>query len=412
VSDDRSVFDATASQATRDKRQQLGQQVMLAISSLLRNARSYSDDNAVFNPVLDAIQHAIFALLESDGTFELELIDDGVYLNRQALQFDAMNLPLVTAVRAELRKRGILGFQAVAAPPRTDLRGLVRLLSPKGPPRPGARGDPAHPFGALRLKTNEQGPGEDVAADRSARLVAAYAHAVFFVDHTIQQLRVAGELIPLWAASRVVQDLVDMHRLMPRRFLQLARTKVDSDEYWGYHAANVAVLAISFGARLGLPKSRRHDLGMAALFHDVGMAAIPAALLDKQGRLDARAQTALKASPLFAARAILRDREVHPAALERALAAYECHLDLITPAGEPLPEIGLAGRILSICESYDALTTDRPFRRAKTHAQALRVMTTEQIFRFDPELIDLLPMVVEPLLEPAPAVKAPAGSMP
>ena len=73
MSDDRSVFDATASQATRDKRQQLGLQILLALSSLLRNARSYSEDNAVFNPVLDAVQHAIFTLLESDGAFELEI---------------------------------------------------------------------------------------------------------------------------------------------------------------------------------------------------------------------------------------------------------------------------------------------------------------------------------------------------
>ena len=65
---------------------------------------------------------------------------------------------------------------------------------------------------------------------------------MFFVDHTIQQLRVAGELIPLWAASRVVQDLCDLQRVMPLRFMQLARCKAASDDYWGFHAANVAVL--------------------------------------------------------------------------------------------------------------------------------------------------------------------------
>ena len=47
-----------------------------------------------------------------------------------------------------------------------------------------------------------------------------------------------------------------------------------------------------------------------------------------------------------------------------------------------------AARILAICESYDALTTDRPFRPAHAHEAALRVMTTEQLFRFDPHLID------------------------
>jgi hypothetical protein len=398
VSGDRSIFDATASSATRDRRQQLGQQVVLAISSVLRNARSYAEDNAVFTPVLESLQHGIFTLLESDGLFELEMLDDGIYLNRQAIRFDAMSLPLVTGVRNDLRQRGIFGLSAAVAPPRGDLRTLVGVLSPRGPQRPGPRGDALRPFSALRFKTGHGGTAEDAAADRQARLVSAYAHAVFFVDHTIQQLRVAGELIPLWAASRVVQDLVDLQRSMPRRFLQLARCKANTEEYWGFHAANVSVLAIAFGARLGLPKARRHDLGMAALFHDVGMAAIPSAILERQGKLDERAQSALKASPLFAARAILRDREVHPAALERALAAYECHLDLVPGPDDPVTDIGLAGRIVSICESYDALTTDRPFRQARTHEQALKVMTTEQVFRFDPELIDLLPQVVEPLL--------------
>src|SRR5436853_7726680 len=127
--------------------------------------------------------------------------------------------------------------------------------------------------------------------------------------------------LPVRSGAAIVQDLVDLQRSMPMRFLALARVKAEeSERYWGVHAANVAVLAITFGSRLGLSKGRRHDLGMAALFHDVGMAAIPAALLERQGKLDARAQSALKASPLFAARAILRDREAPAAAPERALA--------------------------------------------------------------------------------------------
>jgi HD-GYP domain-containing protein (c-di-GMP phosphodiesterase class II) len=128
------------------------------------------------------------------------------------------------------------------------------------------------------------------------------------------------------------------------------------------------------------------------------MAALPPALLEKTTELSDRERKALAVNPLFAARATLRDREVHPAALERALAAYECHLDLVPGPDDPVTDIGLAGRILSICESYDALTTDRPFRAACTHEQALKIMTTEQVFRFDPDLIDLLPAIVEPLL--------------
>lgn len=364
--------------ATQGRRQDLGQRLVRALF-------------AKGDAALDELQSAIVALVESDGGLDLKLLEDGVYLNGQKLE-----LAHAAQHVFELRQRGIFGFHAAVAPPRSDLRELSRLLGPKSQDRPTIRGDARRPLSALRLRVSAKETATDAAADKRARLVSAYAHAVFFVDHTIQQLRVAGELISNAAASRVVRDLVDLQEELPRYALQLARVKAKSDEYWGHHAANVAVLAIAFGARLGLAKPRRHELGMAALFHDVGMAAIPSALIERPGKLDARAQVALKASPLFAARAILRDRELHPAALSRALAVYECHLDLVPQEGA-VPDIGLFGRILAICESYDALTTARPFRPAHTHNQALRIMTTEQVFRFDPHLLDLFPRVIEPL---------------
>ena len=83
--------------------------------------------------------------------------------------------------------------------------------------------------------------------------------AVFFVDHTIQQLRVAGELIPLWAPSRVVQDLVDLQRAMPLRFLQLARCKATTEEYWGFHAANVVAERETEPVHSGLRVARVFD---------------------------------------------------------------------------------------------------------------------------------------------------------
>jgi hypothetical protein len=374
-----------------DRRQEQGARAAVALGFVSRNARGHDRQSHVFSQALDRLQSAIVSSIEDDGRFELVFREDGATLNGHPIVLKAGESLLVGDARARLLERGARGISARVAPPRTDLRELVRLLSEGAPAGAGPRGDRDRRLAVLRLLTG--------AKDLSSALVSAYAHAVYFVDHTIRQLRLAGELIPLQSASRVVQDLVDLQAMAPRQFLQLARAKAGKAEYWGHHAANVAVLSISFAARLGLAKARKHDLGMAALFHDVGTAAIPPALLERTGKLDARARGALEASPLFAARAILRDREVHTAALERALAVYECHLDLI-PAEGPPPDIGLAGRILAICESYDALTTDRPFRPAHPHGAALRVMTTEQLFRFDPRLVDLFPAVVEPLVRP------------
>jgi HD-GYP domain-containing protein (c-di-GMP phosphodiesterase class II) len=392
------VFDMSGAQATRERRQQLGRDTVMALHAIQRNARNYGEDNKVFGPPIAQLKNALMELLGADGLFDLEATEDELWVNRQAIRFDAGSLPMAMNLRNELHERGIRAIVTHLPPPDTDLRLLVRLLSPSAPRTLGPRGDPAQPFKVFVLRTGSTTSALDALSERTARFATVYASAAFFVNHTIQQLRVGGELMPLWAASRMVQDLVDLARASPLRFLRLAKTKPDDPEqYWGVHAANVAVLAITFGGRLGLAKRRLHDLGMSALFHDVGIAAIPANVLGKQGRLDEKDRGFVEASPLFAARAILRDREVHAAALERALAAYECHLDLVPKEGSP-PEIGLGGRILAICESFDALTTDRPFRRAHPPREAIRIMTTEQLFRFDPALVDLFVRVVQPLV--------------
>ncbi len=391
-------------EATREQRQEIGHAALVSLCRLLRSARSYSWEHEVFRPLLDELQQAILELLGAEGTFELDLAGDAFHVNGQPIRLQPGAIPLAAALRTELRHRGVTGIRASLAPPKTDLRLLLRLFRPAPPPRLDDRGDPARPFKALRLRLGPEAASTGLS-ERTVKLSEAYAAAAAFVNQTIQQLRLGAPPLPVRTAGRIVQDLVDLQRSMPMRFLALARVKVEeSDRYWGVHAANVAVLAISFGARLGLSKKRRHDLGMAALFHDVGMAAIPKTVLQKSGKLDEKGRRAVKASPLLSARAILREGEVHAAALERAQAAYECHLDLVPHEG-PLPEIGLTGRILAICESYDALTTGRPFRGAHTARESMRIMTTEQLFRFDPQLVDLFVSVVARML----AATAPEG---
>ena len=380
----------------RESRQRIAGQAVVSLCAVIRNARSHAEDNAVFTPPLQQLQDAMLELLGEEGQFELQVSQGAALVNRELVRLEAGMQPLVEALQHELHQRGLCGLRTLLAPPREELRNLVYVFGPNASTTPGPRGDPKRPLKVFELLPREAKPHAAGGPDLGAALLEAYGHAVFFVDRTIAQLRSAGETIPTWAASRVVQDLVDLQKAVPVRFLQLSQAKPEAD-YWGQHAANVAVLSITFGARLGLSKARRHDLGMAALLHDVGVAALPSALLTKAEPLSEREMVAVKSSPLFAARAILRDREVHHAALERAMAAYECHLDLVPPPGEPLPEIGLAGRVIALCEAYDALTTERPFRPARSKQDALRVMRTELVFRFDPLLLDLFPKVIEQL---------------
>jgi hypothetical protein len=381
---------------TREARHKLGQRVVVAFGALVRHVRSPTgqEEGPGWAVPLQALAEGLNELLAEEGRFELTADRGLVAINREPVRLDVGTRQLAELAERALHQRGLGGFRARLAPPRDELRELVRLFGPGGFETPDERGDPARPLKVVELLPREAGKAQVPEHEVPERLVQAYAHAAFFVDRTITLLRNGGQSLPSRAASQVVADLVELQRQAPRPFLQLARCKPPQLDYWGQHAANVALLAITFGARLGLDRSRRHDLGMAALLHDVGVAALPPALLDKGEKLSEREMMAVRQSPLFAARAVLRDREVHTAALERAMAAYECHLDLVPAPGETLPEVGLAGRVVALCEAWDALTSDRPHRAARSPEEALRVLRTELVFRFDPLLLDLLPRVV------------------
>jgi hypothetical protein len=385
-------LDATANGSTRERRQDLGLRALAALHSILRNGRVHGAANGVFDGPLATLGLTILELVRDDGSFELQIAPDALFVNRQQIRLDSAGNALLGLVRAEAAGRGIHGIASREAVPATDLRALVSLLSTGTAAAMSEHGDPANPLASLRLIVHRALVQDPHSRGHDSRLTDCYGHAVLFVDQTLLQLRAGAQAIPVWAASRVVQDFVELQREAPLRFLQLARTKAGGGAYWGYHAANVAVLAIAFGARLGMAKRRRHDLGMAALFHDVGLAALPVELLQKETPLSLPEVAAIKAAPLFAARALLRERDVHPAALERAQGAFECHLDV----SGAVP-IGAVGRVLAICEAYDALTTTRPQRRALSHLDALRVLRTDLAHRFDRNLLEAFPSVVEPL---------------
>ena len=374
-------LDATSGQATKDRRQELGRQVFFALHAIMRNARLHDENNDAFTPVVQQLRDALRELIAADGAFSLKVAGDGLYVNRQIVRIEAAAAPLAAFVRSELAARGIHGIAASVAPELLELGALVRVFTAAAAKRPGERGDPARPLSALSLLITAGAEAGLKEANDRTRLVDAYSHAVLFVGRYVELLRGGSQGIPIWAASRVVQNMVDLQRDAPLRFLQLARTKGGGVAYWGYHAANVAVLAIAFGARLGFDKKRRHDLGMSALFHDIGMIALPEDLLYKEADLDDRDRLAVAASPLFTARAILRDREVHPAALERARAAYECHVD---PAKQP---VGAGGRVLAVCEAYDALTTARPWRTSLSRREALLALEVDLTHKLDQKLL-------------------------
>jgi HD-GYP domain-containing protein (c-di-GMP phosphodiesterase class II) len=171
------------------------------------------------------------------------------------------------------------------------------------------------------------------------------------------------------------------------------------DGYTGEHSRGVVDLAMALAQRLGLEVERRRNLEFAAQLHDVGKITIPKEIINKPGALDPEEWAVIK---------------THTVAGEEMLSrvgGFMCDVGAIVRAhherwdGHGYPD-GIAGtaipleaRIITVCDSWSAMRTDRAYRRALSHEVAIAEMHANAGTQFDPRVVQaLLEVVDEPVV--------------
>ena len=198
----------------------------------------------------------------------------------------------------------------------------------------------------------------------------------------VQQL---GRL-PLLEAEAVVRSLsLAMHSQSQIR-LPLLQLK-SFDQYTTTHSSNVAVLAMGLAEYLGLGSREIRQFGVAGLLHDLGKVRIPKEILVKPGKLTDEEREVMQRHPVDGARLIL-ERETR---LETAaFVAYEHHI-LLDGGGYPrlryARDCHYASKLVHVCDVYDALCTDRPYRPAWESSRALGYLAERAGLEFDPEIV-------------------------
>jgi response regulator RpfG family c-di-GMP phosphodiesterase len=176
------------------------------------------------------------------------------------------------------------------------------------------------------------------------------------------------------------------------RFLGVA-PRVTGTESVAWHHVNVTMLALGFGAELGLPLPQLQALAERAFLHDVGMYGVPEEVLLRTGRLSPADNEALLAARRRSAWFPFERLGPAQRAAAWASTAVEFGLDWgeVDEAGRArqVHEIGLVGGIISLAKTYDALTSRRGYREAMTPAEALGAMQSRTYQRFRPDLLPL-----------------------
>src|SRR6185503_6543701 len=160
-------------------------------------------------------------------------------------------------------------------------------------------------------------------------------------------------------------------------------------EYTFVHIINVGILSMSLGEALGFDARMTHDLGVAALLHDVGKMAVPLEVLNKAGRFTEEEYRAMQVHPVEGARILMRTRDVPELAV---LVAYEHHVRYDGAGYPKVPagwKLNLASRICQIADVYDALRTDRPYRAGMPPEKILKIMKGDAGTYFDPDLLNV-----------------------
>lgn len=165
--------------------------------------------------------------------------------------------------------------------------------------------------------------------------------------------------------------------------------------YTGKHSRDVVTLALKVGDALGIDARERREAELAALLHDVGKIRVPGEIINKPGPLTTTERAILDRHTIDGENMLGQIG----GSFRRVAHLVRCSHEHFDGSGYPDgligPEIPLAARIVSCCDAFSAMTSDRPYRPALSTAAALDELRTNSGTQFDPVVVEALAAVVE-----------------
>ncbi len=355
-----------------------------AFAQALSTMTLYPDGHPAREGIIDTAYHNLRALQELDARAAFSFLGDEVVLGQRPLR-DLRGWDWSQRLAAA----GIQRLQFESEVTREEFEGfmsevLARLTlsalqqAPDAGQLSGSRG-PIR-FGAVGIR--ELAPEPDLATATIALTLDEEAQTIQWLHE--EAARPSG--LPLAEAEAVVRSLAaamhgDQAVVLP--LLQIRRY----DEYTTTHSLNVCVLAMGLAEWLGLGARDIRAFGTSGLLHDIGKTKIPSEILNKAGRLEPNEREIMNAHPVEGARIIMESEEKLDLAI---VVAYEHHV-MLNGGGYPRfdypRECHQASKLVHVCDVYDALRTNRPYRAAWPAAKVLGYLEERAGTEFDPEMV-------------------------
>jgi len=203
--------------------------------------------------------------------------------------------------------------------------------------------------------------------------------------------------IDITKARRVVHSMIDQIAGDESYMIQLTSIR-DFDDHTYAHCSNVCVYSLTMGARLGFDKLRLSQLGMAALFHDIGKVRLPGDLIRKPDAYDENDWIQMQKHPELGAKTVLRNLKFDDYSARAARVAYEHHINEDFTGYPVLSEkvpTNLFSKIVTIADTFDALTSGRVYiKKPIPTDEVLRKMMYQMTVKFEAFLLKLFVNII------------------
>ena len=191
--------------------------------------------------------------------------------------------------------------------------------------------------------------------------------------------------------ARLFQQLENTYLSTVKALMSIVEAK---DAYTKGHTERVADYAVALGKKMKLGREELRDLAFAAVLHDIGKLVIYERVLNKPGALDDDEWEILKSHPEIGA-SIIENMEFLAGAVPFVRHHHERYDGNGYPNGLKGEEIPFGARIIAVADAFDAMTTDRSYRKALSRVVALNTMIAKAGSQFDPDAIEAFMELIE-----------------
>jgi putative nucleotidyltransferase with HDIG domain len=167
------------------------------------------------------------------------------------------------------------------------------------------------------------------------------------------------------------------------------------DGYTGEHCRSVVSLALAVAARMGLGADDQRAIEFGALLHDVGKVAVPKEIINKPGRLDEREWEIIKTHTVEGQRMLDRIGGFMGEIGKIVRSHHERWDGAGYPDGLSGEEIPIAARIVSACDTFNAMTTTRSYRKALPISAAIAELRANAGTQFDPQVVAAIVRLID-----------------